>query len=906
MPHKVLTSDSAEVFLSGVPHPGGLNDLPHPVTPTILEASIPEEIFGPTDSLMENVETNPPKTKNPTEVKTQNPSGKSTKTRRSVGEYQLNKTLGAGSMGKVKLGIHNVTGEKVAIKVIPRSSRESNSKRPSEAAAKEENKEIRVVREAAIMSLLDHPNIVKMKEMIVHNHHYYLILEYVSGGQMLDYIISHGRLKEKHARNFARQICSALDYCHKNSIVHRDLKIENILIADDGSIKLIDFGLSNLFSTRSHLSTFCGSLYFAAPELLHARAYTGPEVDVWSMGIVLYVLACGKVPFDDQSLPALHAKIKRGHVEYPTWLSSECKHLLSRMLVTSPQDSATMAEVMRHPWMNKGFDGPPVNYFPVRKPLQLPLNAEVIQNMIGFEFGSEERIRQELESIVRSDAYQNQTTPTHNNVGFSRRLSGYLKRGNTLENGVDHPLLSIYHLVKEQIERAQEKASSSTSSTSLQSIPENQIVEIATLDHATKASEYHTVNSERFCNDSQRLVRDNNEKYGNGDTPALDNKLNGDEYTHKRSKSTTASGVFRRISQAIKSGRSGRSQYKHQQHQLLSDDENHEPSNFDNDLTAPNPMRTRRASANHDSRPLSSRADDQFYTSEHNTKKTGREHLGNRLSSMLSRATSLKESNIYRRRRKSSEEKAPISRKPSSVIRQSHNRPPQLRVDRFPTRSHPETIGERDQSPTRSLTDSNCSREHNTVDSYIKPVFLKGLFSVATTSSKKPSTIRADIIRVLDKTEIVWREGAGYFECIQMNLEEDGQSGFTRLSDNTGSSVVTSKSDEPQTSKTSPNAPDSKLRLTVQKNPSDRLDVEERRSMKSKASSSRPSSSRHEPQFDAEEESAMPNYTSTRFRISIVKVPWLPGLHGIRFRRLVGHPWEYKNACSKILSELKL
>lgn len=139
---------------------------------------------------------------------------------------------------------------------------------------------------------------------------------------MLDYIISHGRLKEKQARKFARQIASALDYCHRNSIVHRDLKIENILISKTGDIKIIDFGLSNLFSPRNHLKTFCGSLYFAAPELLQAKQYTGPEVDIWSFGIVLYVLVCGKVPFDDQSMPQLHAKIKKGHVDYPPWLST--------------------------------------------------------------------------------------------------------------------------------------------------------------------------------------------------------------------------------------------------------------------------------------------------------------------------------------------------------------------------------------------------------------------------------------------------------------------------------------------------------------------------------------------------------------------------------------------------------
>ena len=151
-----------------------------------------------------------------------------------------------------------------------------------------------------------------------------MLFEYVNGGQMLDYIISHGKLKEKQARKFARQIASAVDYCHRNSIVHRDLKIENILISKTGDIKIIDFGLSNLFSPEEDrkLRTYCGSLYFAAPELLQAKPYTGPEVDVWSFGVVLFVLVCGKVPFDDQYMPALHQKIKKGAVDYPNWLSS--------------------------------------------------------------------------------------------------------------------------------------------------------------------------------------------------------------------------------------------------------------------------------------------------------------------------------------------------------------------------------------------------------------------------------------------------------------------------------------------------------------------------------------------------------------------------------------------------------
>ncbi|KAI0821802.1 Pkinase-domain-containing protein [Trametes gibbosa] len=330
---------------------------------------------------------------------------------RILGDYTLSKTLGAGSMGKVKLALHNITGEKLAVKILPRTSPSGSANSPtSEAAAKQASKdaskEIRTLREAALSMLLHHPYICGMREMIIHQHHYYMVFEYVSGGQMLDYIISHGRLRERVARKFARQIGSALDYCHKNNVVHRDLKIENILISHSGNIKIIDFGLSNLYNPSDHLSTFCGSLYFAAPELLNAKVYTGPEVDVWSFGVVLYVLVCGKVPFDDQSMPALHAKIKRGLVEYPVWLSAECKHLLTRMLVTNPAARAPLSEVLSHPWMVRGFRGPPDSHMVHREPLRADeLDRTVIKGMKGFEFGTEEEIEHKLIEVLESDAY---------------------------------------------------------------------------------------------------------------------------------------------------------------------------------------------------------------------------------------------------------------------------------------------------------------------------------------------------------------------------------------------------------------------------------------------------------------------------------------------------------------------
>ncbi|KAJ6510732.1 hypothetical protein C8R45DRAFT_965014 [Mycena sanguinolenta] len=329
------------------------------------------------------------------QTKTTSPSKRSN---RILGDYTLSKTLGAGSMGKVKLATHNITGEKLAVKILPRTM---------STAPKDASKETRTLREAALSMLLHHPYICGMREMIVHQHHYYMVFEYVNGGQMLDYIISHGRLRERVARKFARQIASALDYCHRNNVVHRDLKIENILISQTGNIKIIDFGLSNLYNPVAHLGTFCGSLYFAAPELLNAKVYTGPEVDVWSFGVVLYVLVCGKVPFDDQSMPALHAKIKRGLVEYPVWLSAECKHILSRMLVTNPALRAPLSEILAHPWMLRGSSGPPIPHLVRREPLRpADIDPQVIKGMSGFEFGADPtEIQERLLAVLESDAY---------------------------------------------------------------------------------------------------------------------------------------------------------------------------------------------------------------------------------------------------------------------------------------------------------------------------------------------------------------------------------------------------------------------------------------------------------------------------------------------------------------------
>ncbi|KAH3682196.1 hypothetical protein WICPIJ_006817 [Wickerhamomyces pijperi] len=389
--------------------------------------------------------------------------------RRAIGDWDFVKTIGAGSMGKVKLARHNKTSEICAVKIVPRSAKvykRAHMNDPPAATAteqqqrdKEYEKEVardkRTIRETALGKVLYHPFICRLFEVITMSNHYYMLFEYVSGGQMLDYIVSHGSLKERHARKFARGIGSALDYLHKNNIVHRDLKIENIMISKTGDIKIIDFGLSNMYSSDHLLKTYCGSLYFAAPELLSAHPYVGPEVDVWSFGVVLFVLVCGKVPFDDQSVPVLHEKIKKGKIEYPEFLSLEVLALLKRMLVVSPTKRAPLSEILSHPWMVKGYEGAPGSFLPQRIPLTLPLQQSIIAEMVKLDFGdSEEQLNLDISKVVSSAAYAEASEKW-----YSLRNNDPTQTSEVDPTSHFHPLVSMYHLVSEMLSRKKAKQS---------------------------------------------------------------------------------------------------------------------------------------------------------------------------------------------------------------------------------------------------------------------------------------------------------------------------------------------------------------------------------------------------------------------------------------------------------------
>ncbi|KAG4083568.1 Pkinase-domain-containing protein [Neocallimastix lanati (nom. inval.)] len=261
-----------------------------------------------------------------------------------IGNYELGKNIGEGNFAKVKLATHVLTKEQVAVKVIDKGKLDKTTAK-------------KLFREVRIMKLLNHPNIVKLYEVIDTPTELYLFMEYASSGEIFDYLVAHGRMKEKEARRIYRQIVSAIDYCHNLHVIHRDLKAENLLLDSNMNVKIADFGFSNQFSPGQRLNTWCGSPPYAAPELFQGKEYSGPEVDIWSLGVVLYVLVCGGLPFDGSTLAKLRARVLAGKFKVPFYMSTECEALIKRMLTVDPAKRATLEDVKKDKWFNMDCDG---------------------------------------------------------------------------------------------------------------------------------------------------------------------------------------------------------------------------------------------------------------------------------------------------------------------------------------------------------------------------------------------------------------------------------------------------------------------------------------------------------------------------------------------------------------------
>ncbi|XP_075822041.1 serine/threonine-protein kinase SIK2 isoform X4 [Microtus pennsylvanicus] len=272
-----------------------------------------------------------------------------------VGFYDIEGTLGKGNFAVVKLGRHRITKTEVAIKIIDKSQLDAVNLE-------------KIYREVQIMKMLDHPHIIKLYQVMETKSMLYLVTEYAKNGEIFDYLANHGRLNESEARRKFWQILSAVDYCHGRKIVHRDLKAENLLLDNNMNIKIADFGFGNFFKTGELLATWCGSPPYAAPEVFEGQQYEGPQLDIWSMGVVLYVLVCGALPFDGPTLPILRQRVLEGRFRIPYFMSEDCEHLIRRMLVLDPSKRLSIAQIKEHKWM--------LIEVPVQRPILYPQEQE--------------------------------------------------------------------------------------------------------------------------------------------------------------------------------------------------------------------------------------------------------------------------------------------------------------------------------------------------------------------------------------------------------------------------------------------------------------------------------------------------------------------------------------------------
>ncbi|KAL4346095.1 hypothetical protein AHAS_Ahas11G0344100 [Arachis hypogaea] len=252
-----------------------------------------------------------------------------------IGKYRLGRTIGEGTFSKVKLAVNEDNGEKVAIKVIDKHM---------------------VKREISTMKLLHHPNIVRIFEVIGTKTKIYIVMEYVSGGQVLDKMSYEKKLNEHVARKLFQQLIDAMDYCHNKGVYHRDLKPENLLLDSKGNLKVSDFGLSALQKPNDVLNTRCGSPCYVAPELILSKGYDGASADVWSCGVILFELLAGFLPFDDHNLMNLYEKICRAAYKCPPWFTQSQKKLIAKIFVPRPGKRITIPDIIEDEWFQTDYE----------------------------------------------------------------------------------------------------------------------------------------------------------------------------------------------------------------------------------------------------------------------------------------------------------------------------------------------------------------------------------------------------------------------------------------------------------------------------------------------------------------------------------------------------------------------
>ncbi|XP_049303282.1 microtubule-associated protein futsch isoform X2 [Bactrocera dorsalis] len=318
--------------------------------------------------------------------------------------FDIIKKLGQGTYGKVQLGINKETGQEVAIKTIKKCKIEAEADL------------VRIRREVQIMSSVQHPNIIHIYEVFENREKMVLVMEFAAGGELYDYLSERKVLSEEEARRIFRQVATAVYYCHKHKICHRDLKLENILLDEHGNAKIADFGLSNVFDEQNLLSTFCGSPLYASPEIVEGTPYQGPEVDCWSLGVLLYTLVYGSMPFDGSNFKRLVKQISQGDYYEPK-KPSRASTLIRDMLTVSPRKRATIEQICAHWWVNENDN---VSCLDLAEELatQTPVRLDVLLSLTPAAVTADQLV------VPSADAGKGERVPRSHSVGSIRDMGG--------------------------------------------------------------------------------------------------------------------------------------------------------------------------------------------------------------------------------------------------------------------------------------------------------------------------------------------------------------------------------------------------------------------------------------------------------------------------------------------------
>ncbi|KAJ3432558.1 protein kinase [Anaeramoeba flamelloides] len=265
-----------------------------------------------------------------------------------IGPFRIGPLIGSGATGKVKLGIHKNTGEQVAIKIVLKRVLRSTDPRESIGRAK-------IEKEMSILEIMDHPNVLRLIRSFEGPKHLFLVMEYVKGGDLFKWIKNCPVVDHKQALVFFQQLIFGLDYMHKMMVCHRDLKPENLLLDDHLNLKIADFGFCHLMKKGQLINSFCGSPHYASPEVLNRKKFDGRKADVWSCGVILFLLLCGRLPFEAQKTKALFEKVRQGNITFPKNLTILQKDLLKKMLTLDPKRRINLKEIKKHEWFTSNF-----------------------------------------------------------------------------------------------------------------------------------------------------------------------------------------------------------------------------------------------------------------------------------------------------------------------------------------------------------------------------------------------------------------------------------------------------------------------------------------------------------------------------------------------------------------------